>query len=92
MPVPDFQSRLRSVLKACAAGEVRCSDVVTSLGVRLALTELASKLSELLSSGKQTTFANRVNWAKSHLGNQAPQWLEPSGRLSGAPMATRKAA
>lgn len=36
------------------------------LANQLGLTE--SGLSKLLSSGKQTTFANRVNWAKSYLG------------------------
>ncbi|SFB73515.1 restriction system protein [Polaromonas sp. OV174] len=54
------------VLKASAAGEVKISDVVTHLGKQLALSE--EELSELLPSGKQTTFANRVNWAKSYLG------------------------
>lgn len=54
------------VLKESAAGEVRISDVVAVLGRKLALTE--DELSELLPSGKQTTFANRVNWAKSYLG------------------------
>jgi restriction system protein len=47
-------------------GEVRISDVVAVLGGKLGLTE--AELSELLPSGKQTTFANRVNWAKSYLG------------------------
>ena len=54
------------VLKESASGEVRISDVVTVLGRKQALTE--AELSELLPSGKQTTFANRVNWAKSYLG------------------------
>ena len=53
-------------MKESAAGEVRISDVVTLLGRKQALTE--AELSELLPSGKQTTFANRVNWAKSYLG------------------------
>jgi restriction system protein len=39
---------------------------VAVLGQQLGLTE--AELSELLPSGKQTTFANRVNWAKSYLG------------------------
>jgi restriction system protein len=54
------------VLKESAAGEVRISNVVAVLGKKLGLTE--TELSELLPSGKQTTFANRVNWAKSYLG------------------------
>jgi restriction system protein len=66
MAIPDFQSLMLPVLEESAAGEVRISDVVTVLGRKLALTE--AELSELLPSGKQTTFANRVNWAKSYLG------------------------
>jgi restriction endonuclease Mrr len=46
------------VLKASTAGEVKISDVVTTLGKQLALSD--DELSELLPSGKQTTFANRV--------------------------------
>ncbi len=66
MAIPDFQSLMLPVLKESAAGEVRISDVVAVLGTKLGLTE--AELSELLPSGKQTTFANRVNWAKSYLG------------------------
>lgn len=66
MTIPDFQSLMLPVLKASAAGEVKISDVVTQLGVQLGLSD--EELSELLPSGKQTTFANRVNWAKSYLG------------------------
>ena len=66
MAIPDFQSLMLPVLQESAAGEVRISDVVASLGKKLGLTE--GELSELLPSGKQTTFANRVNWAKSYLG------------------------
>lgn len=66
MAIPDFQSLMLPVLKESEAGEVRISNVVTVLGAKLGLTE--AELSELLPSGKQTTFANRVNWAKSYLG------------------------
>ena len=66
MAIPDFQKLMLPVLRASAQGEVKISDVVESLGQLLNLTE--EELSELLPSGKQTTFANRVNWAKSYLG------------------------
>ena len=66
MAIPDFQSLMLPVLEASAAGEVKISDVVSTLGLSLKLSE--QELSELLPSGKQTTFANRVNWAKSYLG------------------------
>ena len=66
MAIPDFQSLMLPVLKASVDGEVKTSDVVTTLGLSLKLSQ--QELSELLPSGKQTTFANRVNWAKSYLG------------------------
>ena len=54
------------VLLASAKGEVRISDVVEELAGRLGLTP--EERSELLASGKQTVFSNRVHWAKSYLG------------------------
>lgn len=66
MAIPDFQTLMLPVLKASASGEVKISEVVIGLGSELGLS--AEELSELLPSGKQTTFANRVNWAKSYLG------------------------
>jgi restriction system protein len=66
MAIPDFQSLMLPVLKASADGEVKIADVVHKLGNSLGLSD--EELSELLPSGKQTTFANRVNWAKSYLG------------------------
>jgi restriction system protein len=66
MAIPDFQTLMLPVLRASADGEVKTSDVVPRVGSELGLTE--EELSELLPSGKQTTFANRVNWAKSYLG------------------------
>lgn len=64
--IPDFQTLMLPVLRSSADGEVKTSDVILRLGAELKLTE--EELSELLPSGKQTTFANRVNWAKSYLG------------------------
>ena len=66
MAILDFQSLMLPVFRESSIGEVRISDVVGQLGRKLKLSE--EELSELLPSGKQTTFANRVNWAKSYLG------------------------
>lgn len=79
MAIPDFQTLMLPVLKASAAGEVKISDVVTLLGKQLALSE--EELSELLPSGKQTTFANRVNWAKSYLGKAGLVTLTKRGHF-----------
>jgi restriction system protein len=66
MGVPDFQTLMLPVLRASAEGEVRISDVVEKLADELKLT--AEERTHLLPSGKQSRFANRVNWAKSYLG------------------------
>ncbi len=53
------------VLAASSQGEVRIGSVVEKLADQLGL-ELSER-SELLPSGKQTVFSNRVHWAKSYL-------------------------
>jgi restriction system protein len=63
--IPDYQRLMRPVLACAAQGETRISDVVERLADELALT--AEERAELLPSGKQTRFANRVNWAKAYL-------------------------
>jgi restriction system protein len=65
MPVPDYQSLMSHVLSASADGEVRIGDVVERLADQLALTP--EERAELLPSGRQTLFANRVHWAKTYL-------------------------
>jgi restriction system protein len=54
------------VLRAASESEVRISDVVERLADEFPMS--AEERSQLLPSGRQTTFANRVNWAKSYLG------------------------
>lgn len=53
------------VLVASSQGEVRIGVVVEPLADQLGLT--TQERSELLPSGKQTVFSNRVQWAKSYL-------------------------
>lgn len=62
MTVPDFQSLMLPVLKAASQGEVKVSDVVEKLANDLGLSE--EDRAELLPSGRQTTFGNRVHWAR----------------------------
>ena len=66
MPIPDFQSLMRPLLQLAADGQ--------SHTIRDALDKLASEFSlsdddrkELLPSGRQEVFTNRVAWAKTHL-------------------------
>ena len=65
MAIPDYQSLMLPVLIASSKGEVRIGSVVDELGDQLGLT--SDERSELLPSGKQTVFSNRVHWAKSFL-------------------------
>ncbi len=63
--IPDYQSLMRSVLACAATSEIRIGDVVELLAEQLGPTP--EERVQLLPSGKQTRFANRVNWAKAYL-------------------------
>jgi restriction system protein len=65
MPIPDYQSLMLPVLSASYVGERRVADVVKSLADELSLTP--EERAQLLPSGAQTLFANRVHWAKTYL-------------------------
>lgn len=65
MSIPDYQSLMLPVLAASSNGEVRIGSVVETLADQLGIEPQAR--SELLPSGKQTVFSNRVHWAKSYL-------------------------
>jgi restriction system protein len=65
MAVPDYQSLMLPVLVASAAGEIRVGDAVEHLADQLHLTP--DERTQLLPSGKQTLFGNRVHWAKTYL-------------------------
>lgn len=65
MTIPDYQRLLLPVLKCSEGGEVRLNQVVQSLVHELNLSE--EERVELLPSGQQTVFANRVGWAKTYL-------------------------
>ena len=66
MAIPDFQTLMLPVLAEAAKGEARIGDVVEDLADQFGLSP--EERSHLLPSGRQTTFANRVHWAKSYLG------------------------
>jgi restriction system protein len=66
LSIPDFQTLMLPVLRSAAKGEVRISDVAEKLADEFGLP--VEERSHLLPSGRQTTFSNRVHWAKSYLG------------------------
>jgi len=74
--IPDFQSLMLPVLKEAEQGEVRIGAVVESLADAFSLSP--QQRAHLLPSGKQSTFANRVHWAKSYLGKAG--LIEPTKR------------
>jgi len=56
---------LLPVLSTSLVGEIHIRDVVERLAKELSLTP--EERAKFLPSGKQTTFANRVHWAKTYL-------------------------
>jgi len=68
MPVPDFQSIMMPFLTELADGRERAVREVTAvLADYFRLTD--TERQEMLPSGEQTLFSNRVAWAKTHLKN-----------------------
>lgn len=62
MAIPDYQMLMRPVLEVLADGEERTAATVREL-VASALEITAEEREEMLPSGKQSLFANRVAWA-----------------------------
>lgn len=65
MTIPDFQTIMLPVLRDLSRGERTGQETLDALATEFALS--ADDLAQRLPSGKQTTFTNRVAWAKSHL-------------------------
>lgn len=66
MAVPKFFEFFRAFLVALEDGNVHTAkEVRNSVAIEMQLS--VADLAELLPSGKQTTFANRVNWARTYL-------------------------
>lgn len=66
MPIPDFQSIMLPLLKLAEDGQEHTNkEAKERLALHFALSE--SEREELLPSGRQTTFDNRVGWARSYL-------------------------
>jgi restriction system protein len=65
MGIPDFQTVMLPVLRDLAQGERTGQETLGALAAKFALTP--EEIAQRLPSGTQTTFTNRVAWAKSHL-------------------------
>ena len=78
MTVPDYQSLMLPLLKYAGTRnrEVTTSEAVEVLAQELNLTE--EDLREMLPSGTQSTFGNRVGWAATYM--KKAGLLEPTRR------------
>lgn len=66
MPIPDFQTIMLPLLRAMSDGQEHSIQELTDrLAKEFSLSE--DELRELLPSGKQTIFYNRVGWARTYL-------------------------
>ena len=66
MSIPDFQSIMLPLLKLSGDGkEHSIHELLDKLTVEFSLS--TQEVNELLPSGKQTTFYNRVSWARTYL-------------------------
>lgn len=67
MPIPDFQNLMLPMLQLAADGaDHRLSDAIEALAQRFQLSE--AERAELLPSGGQARFVNKVGWARTHMG------------------------
>jgi restriction system protein len=64
--VPDFQTLMLPVLRLAAQTETRIAECAAKIAAEFGMS--GDDIGELLPSGKQTRFKNRLNWAKSYLG------------------------
>lgn len=78
MALPDYQSLMLPLLKYAGTrnGEITTSEAVEVLAQELNLTE--EDLREMLPSGTQSTFGNRVGWAATYM--KKAGLLEPTRR------------
>ena len=66
MAIPDFQTLMLPLLKLYSDGkEHDRNEVLTKLGVEFCLSD--AEMAEMLPSGRQGRFDNRVAWSKSYL-------------------------
>lgn len=78
MAVPDYQSMMLPLLRYAdeRKGEISIGEAIEPLGVKMKLSE--ADLKEMLPSGIQVTFVNRIGWAATYM--KKAGLLEPSRR------------
>jgi len=63
--IPDYQTLMLPVLEQAADEEINTRDAIETLAEKYKLSE--DEREQMLPSGKQRTFDNRVHWAKGYL-------------------------
>ncbi|CAK2606893.1 hypothetical protein VCRA2119O48_90105 [Vibrio crassostreae] len=63
--LPSYQELMKPVLEAAKSGEIKLSNVIDLLAEQFNLSK--DERTELLPSGRQAAFTNRVGWAKTYL-------------------------
>lgn len=82
MPIPDYQTLMLPLLRAAqerdakSQSDTKIADVVSELADAFQLSD--EERAELLPSGRQTIFSNRVHWAKAYLSKA--ELIESTGR------------
>ena len=74
--LPTYQELMKPVLEAAKSDEVKLSNVTALLANQFNLSE--KEKAELIPSGRQAVFANRVGWAKTYLAKAG--LIEPTRR------------
>ena len=67
MPIPDYQTIMLPLLQLAADGEeIKFGDAVAGVAAHFDLS--SDEMAELLPSGTQSVFRNRMGWARTYLG------------------------
>ncbi|MFB9992440.1 restriction endonuclease [Deinococcus oregonensis] len=85
MPIPDYQTFMRPLLSLLQSGKATpMKEIYSSLAKEFNLTE--QEMAEMLPSGRQATYMNRIGWAKTYLVKsgavESPQrsWVQITSR------------
>ncbi len=72
MAIPDYQACMRPLLQFAAdEKEHQLKNAAKKLAGEFNLTD--EELSELLPSGQQLVFMNRLGWARTYMSNESPR-------------------
>lgn len=65
MPIPNYYSIMLPILRLCASGEIKVAETVDRMAEEFDLAD--HERYEILPSGREPKFTNRVRWSLTHL-------------------------